>query len=219
MSTPETTPAQSTDPSTSELTIAAPAPPAPLVFISPPPSDVSIPRVEYESAASGEFKNVVPCGMERTALAQALEDLTAFATYQQALGTSAPPHAEVVQTLRVASQWTNMRALAANWDGYCIVQEGLAWRAVRQLMTQLVPVFALAAVATPALLTQFPGLASLLGAKKSIGKKGASTRRLNKKAIAEGREPVHGLVGKRRLRRIEKAAAVAAGAPVAPRRP
>ena len=57
------------------------------------------------------------------------------------------------------------------------------------------------------MLSRYPGLASLLGAKKAIAKKAAVTRRLNKKAVAEGKAPIHGRVGKKRQRAAEKAAA------------
>jgi hypothetical protein len=187
---------------------AAPAP-APVAFVEGPPSSVSIPLMEYAAASPGEFKNVVPRVSERAALAQALKDLRAFTTYQQTLGTSAPAYGEVVQAFTVGSQWTSMRALASSWDGYSVLQEGFAWRAIRLLMAQLVPVFTLAATANPKLLTQYPGLASLLGAKKSIARKSASTKKLNKKAISEGKDPVHGTVGKRWLRKAEKAASAA----------
>jgi len=198
------------------------ATPPPVAFVvAGPPSTVSIPQVEYAPASPGEFKNVVPRAAERAALAQALKDLAAFTTYQEELGTSAPSYAEAVQAFTVGSQWTATRAQSELWDGYCVVQQGLAWRAIRLVMAQLVPVFKLAATANPKLLTQFPGLASLLGAKQAIARKGASTKKLNQKAVAEGKEPVHGAVGKRRQKKAEKAAAAAVqssgtAAPAAP---
>ncbi len=210
-------------PAATAATGAQPAPAAPVVFVSGPPSNVNIPTVEYAPASPGEFKTVVPRTQELTALSQALKDLAAFTSYQQTLGTSAPAYAEVVQAFTVGAQWTSMRTLASSWDGYCVVQQGLAWRAIRQLMAQLVPVFALAVTANPKLLTQYPGLASLLGAKKAIAQKGASTKQANKKAKAEGKPETHGAVGKRNQRRYEKELAAqaqaAAQAPASPVQP
>jgi hypothetical protein len=193
------------------------------VFVASPPSDVHIPSFEYAPATPGEFKNVLPRASELTALAQALKDLAAFKGYQQMLGTTAPTYAEVVQALTIGAQWTSTRQVASRWDGYCVVQEGIAWRAIRLIMAELVPLFTLAAKANPKLLTQYPGLASLLGAKKAIAAKAVSTKRANKQAKAEGKPPVHGAVGKRNQRKAEKAALAAtqqgtgaAGAPAAP---
>ena len=198
----------------------APAPtpsPVPIVFVSPPPPGVSIPTIEYQPAAPGEFRNVLPRASELTALSQAIKDLGAFTSYSQTFGTTAPEYQEVVQAFTVGAQWTSMRKLSLSWDGYCHVQQGLSWRAIRQLMSQLVPIFAIAAAANPKLLTQYPGLASLLGAKKAIARKAVSTKKANKTAKAEGKPETHGVVGKKNQRRLEKAAAaqVAAGATAA----
>ena len=85
------------------------------------------------------------------------------------------------------------------------------------LKEQLVPLFAIAAAANPKLITLYPGLASLLGAKKTIAQKGVSTRKANKKAKAEGKPAIHGVVGKKNQRKLEKAAAAqVAGAPAPP---
>ncbi|HEY2512966.1 MAG TPA: hypothetical protein VGI39_18995 [Polyangiaceae bacterium] len=188
----------------------APAPtptPVPIIFVAPPPPDVSIPTIDYAAATPGEFRNVMPRASELTALAQAIKDLSAFKGYTLTFGSAAPDYEEVVQAFTVGAQWTSMRTLSSSWDGYCLVQQGLAWRAIRMLMSQLVPIFAIAAAANPKLLTQYPGLASLLGAKKTIAQKGASTRKANKTAKAEGKPETHGVVGKQNQRRLEKAAA------------
>ena len=195
----------------------APAPtPVPIIFVAPPPPDVSIPTVEYAAATPGEFRNVMPRASELTALAQAIKDLAAFKSYTLTFGSAAPDYEEVVQAFTVGAKWTSMRALSSSWDGYCLVQQGLAWRAIRMLMSQLVPIFAIAAATNPKLLTQYPGLASLLGAKKTIAQRGASTKKANKTAKAEGKPETHGVIGKQNQRRLEKAAAAQLAATAAP---
>jgi hypothetical protein len=193
--------------------LAAPA--LPVTFVARPPSDVHIPTVDYSPATPGEFVNVTPRVAELTALPQALKDLAAFTAYETVLGTAAPPYADVVQAFTVGSAWSSMRRASKAWDGYCVVQEGFAWRAIRLIMTQLVPVFALAAMRNAKLLTQYPGLASLLGAKKAIAQKGVSTKKLNKKAVAEGKPPTHGAVGKKAQRKAQKEALASAQASTA----
>jgi hypothetical protein len=96
----------------------------------------------------------------------------------------------------------------------------MAWQAIRPLVEKLVTAFKLAVDTNKALLSEFPGLATFLGARSMIAQKAASTKRLNKQAIAEGKPPIHGAVGKRRQRAAEKAAAAklaeAGSTPVAP---
>jgi hypothetical protein len=77
---------------------------------------------------------------------------------------------------------------------------------MRPDLLQLGQVFLIAAQTNPELLTLYPGLAALLCAKKSIAQRAASTRRLNSAAKAKGEPQVHGVVGKTRQRRAEKAA-------------
>jgi hypothetical protein len=111
--------------------------------------------------------------------------------------------------------------LAMGWlrgdAGGPLMQEGLSWEAMREQMDTLRPAFALAAKRDPKLIVRFSGLAKLLGAKRAIAQKGASTRRANKKAEAEGKPQVHGKVGKKRQCAAEKAslAAVGSATPVA----
>ena len=80
-------------------------------------------------------------------------------------------------------------------------------------MERLELAFTLAAGGEQAVATLFPSLATLLGAKKAIAQKGASTKRMNKQAIAEGREPTHGKVGRKRRKAAEKAAYAGATTP------
>lgn len=198
----------------------AAAPATPAVSVSPPPAGASIPAppTTYAPATPGEFKNVVPRQSELAALPQAIKDLGAFSDYAQILGAVAPPQAQVVQSFQIGGQWLTMRQATSNWDGYCVLQEGYAWQTIRAQIALLGPAFALATQADATLVTKYPGLAALLGAKKSIAQKGASTRRLNKEAQAKGELPTHGVVGKKRLRKAQKAA-LASGAQASPATP
>jgi hypothetical protein len=181
------------------------------VFVSPPPANANIPLPpkEYAPTTPGRFKNVVPRIAELSALPQALVDVRNFADYAQVFGEAAPSLAEVTEGVSLGSQWSTMRVTTQKWGRYCVLQEGLAWLTLRLLLARLGPVFTIAVQANPKLASRFPGLTALLGAKKSIAQKGASTKRLNKQAKAEGKPEIHGVVGKKRQRQAAKAALVA----------
>jgi hypothetical protein len=176
--------------------------------VASPTSDVRIPPppADYTPATPGEFRNLVPRQSELAALSKAVEDIGNFTDYPQVIGGTAPPYDHVAQTLVAALQWSTSRQAALKWAEYASLQEGLAWRAVRAQMRQLRPAFGLASQCNPSIVTRFQGLASLLGAMKVIAQKGASTRKANQQAEAEGRPAVHGAVGKQRQRAAEKAA-------------
>jgi len=182
------------------------------VFVGSPPADANIPKPPegYVPAPPGEFRNIVPRAAELTALPQALIELNKFTDYAQVFGGAAPSLAEVLEGFTLGSQWSKMRATTETWDGYCVLQEGYSWKTIRLLIARLGPVFAVAIRANPKLVSRFPGLTALLGAKKAIAQKGASTRRLNKQAMAEGMPPIHGVVGKKRQRKAAKEALAAA---------
>jgi hypothetical protein len=154
------------------------------------------------------YRGSLPRGAELAAATTALQDLVRFApSYAAILGATAPPLDHFIEGLTVASGWTSLRAESSAWDAYCVTQEGMAWQAFRPLLDKLVAAFKLAVDSNKALVSEYPGLATLLGAKAQIAQKAASTRRLNKKAVAEGKPPYHGAVGKKRQRQAEKAAA------------
>ena len=137
---------------------------------------------------------------------QALLDLARFAEFDQVFGRVAPSQAELNEGVEVAALWSAMRQATSKWDEYCVLQEGYAWRTLRALIARSGPAFLLAAQGDPAIVTTYPGLAALLGAKRTIAQKGASTRRLNDAAVARGEPPIHGAVGRRRQRKLEKEA-------------
>jgi len=191
---------------------ASPAKGGALIFLAPPPADAKIPPVTQGFVPTGgtDYRSVVPKLTELAALSGAVEDLGKFTNYAAALGSTAPPYAQVFQAFDVCNQWTSMRKATLAWDGFCQTQEGISWATVRIMMERLRPAFDLAVVGDSSLAVTYPSLASLLGAKKAIASKGAATRRLNKKAIAEGKPPTHGGVGKKRKRAAMVAAAAAA---------
>ena len=149
---------------------------------------------------------------------QALIDLSKFIDFDKMFSGIGLTQTEITQVLATGNDWSTMRVATTQWDLYCILQEGYSWRAIRAALLRLEQAFVLAAQANPSLVTLYPGLSSLLGAKKSIAQKGASTRRLNKAAKAKGEPEIHGVVGKQRQRRAQKAA-LANGSPATPAAP
>jgi hypothetical protein len=192
---------------------AAPAP-APAQSVGPPPATAIIPSVpsNFTPATPGEFRNVVPRQTELAAIPQALTDVSKFAEFDMVFGGIGFTQEEVEQILLMGSLWSAMRVATSAWDKYCVVMEGYAWQAIRALFLRMGKVYLVAVDANPKLVTTYPGLSALLGAKKVIAQKGASTRRLNKDAKAKGEPQNHGVVGKRRQRQAAKAALAAQNA-------
>ena len=176
-------------------------------FLTPPPAGASIPPVpsSFVPENGTNFRGVAPKKAELIALPLAVADLQKFTNYASVVGSTAPPYEEILATFGVTNQWSSMRTAASAWDIYSQVQEGICWTAMRPSMESLKSAFELAVSRDPSLLTRFAGLSSLLGAKASIAKRAAATKRLNKKAVAEGKAPTHGAVGKRRLKATNKA--------------
>ena len=195
-------------------TPTAPPTPTPPIYLTPPPKDALIPGVpaSFIPDSGTSYKGVTPRKAELVTLPLALADLQKFTGYTQALGTTAPPYAEIVATFEVTNEWSSMRTASSAWDVYCRDQEGICWTVMRPGMEALKSAFDLAATRDPSLTAKLPGLAALLGVKQAIAQRGASTRRLNTKAKAEGKPPTHGAVGKRRQKAAEKAIVAAATA-------
>ena len=188
-----------------------------LAYLTPPPSNALIPPVpsNFVPESGTTYRAVVPKKAELVSLPLAVADLRKFSNYSQVLGSTAPPYEEILQTFDVTNQWSSMRTCSSAWDIFSRDQEGICWGVMRPSMESLKLAFDLAATRDPSLPAKFPGLATLLGVKKSIAVRGASTRRLNKKALAEGKAPVHGAVGKKRLKATNKAIVAAANAAAA----
>jgi hypothetical protein len=180
----------------------------PLVLLDMPPANANIPSPPsgFVPGNSADYRPVLPRDAELRALPIAVNDMKKFTNYTQVLGDTAPPYAQVLQAITVANAWSSMRTESAAWDAFCASQEGISWTTLRAQMERLQPSFELAANGTSNVKTLFPGLATLLGARQVIARKGASTRKMNKEAEAKGEPQVHGSVGKKRKRAAEKAA-------------
>jgi hypothetical protein len=187
-----------------------------LVFLPPPPADAKIPAPPPGADAPGgqNYRAFVPKKLELAALAGAVADLQKC-NYAQIFGTTGIPYAQVLQAFEVGNQWSTMRKETAAWDAFCQTQEGISWATIRAMMVNLKAAFDLAAAGDASLTATLPSLAALFGAKKAIARKAAAVKKLNKQAVAKGELPIYGLVGKRRLRKAEKAA-VASGNAAAP---
>ena len=205
-SQPPATP-QASSPTPAVTGSSTPATGTSAIFIPPPPPGANIPAVpsNFIPNSGTTYRGITPTKAELVALPLAVNDLAKFTSYAQVIGTTAPPYAEVLQCFEVSNEWSSMRTSSSAWDAYCQSQEGICWTTMRATMDRLQPAFMLAATTDPSLLTKMAGLATLLGVKKAIAQKGVATKRANKKAIAEGKAPVHGLIGKQRKKAADKA--------------
>ena len=187
----------------------------PLVFVSAPPASANIPGTPagFVFPKGTSYRAVLPKKVEVVVLADAVMELRSFVDFAGTLGKTVPSQAEVVASFDAASRWSVMRDTSDAWDKYSMVQEGIAWTGVRAIMARLKPAFELAAAGDPAIATTYPKLAALLDAKKSIAKRGATTRAANKAAIAKGEPASHGAAGKKRRAAADKAIVAAAASP------
>jgi hypothetical protein len=186
----------------------------PLIFLQPPPADAKIPVAPSGAAQpnASNYRSVIPKTTELAALPAAVENLKRFTNFAQVFALSGLPYAQVLQAFDVGNQWSTMRKATAAWDAFSMMEEGLAWGTIRSLMDRLAPLWEIATAADPSLAATYPALATLFSAKKAIAQKAVSTKKLNKEAIARGEEPTHGVVGKRRQKKAQKALAAAAKA-------
>jgi hypothetical protein len=185
-----------------------------IVTVALPPAGVTIPTPpsNYTPATPGEFRGIVPRKAELTALPQALIDLSSFIGFDQTMGAIAPTQAEVQQALTAGAEWAAMCQATITWLGYATLMQGLAWRLIRTQMDSLRPAYSLAVKRNPKLAEQYGGLAKLLTVLSTSAQSGAAARKANKQAVAEGKAPIHGKVGKQRQRKAEKAAFATANA-------
>ena len=189
---------------------AAPIPGSPGFLPGPPPiTGIPSPPAGFVPKSAMDFRGVLPRTSELNALPIAVKELAAFSDYAQVLGATAPPLAQVQPVCMITNEWSTTRTQSKAWDEYCKTQEGIAWSILRPIMNQVRPAFELAATLDSTLSARFPGLTTLLGAKKAIAKKGVVTRTKNGPQIAAGQTPTHGKVGKRALKAAEKAALAA----------
>ena len=139
-----------------------------------------------------DFRGVLPRSLEIAVMADAVTEIQRFTDFSQVFGKTVPSQATVAQVLMAAEQWSTMRNAAANWDAYCRTQEGLTWQAARTILGSMKASFSLAANVDDTLATQNPSLVALFGAKATIAKRGAVTRKANREAKLAGKEPTQG---------------------------
>lgn len=210
-STTMTPKAKTTTPKTP--TAAAQANAVPLGIPLPPPgANIPSPPAGFVPE-SGFARGVRPNKTEANAMSGAVTDLQAFTNYEAVLGQGVTDQADVIQTFTAAGAWSLDVMATKAWLAYAWNEEGVAWTVARGQMATLKPAFLLAAKADPSLLTKYPKLATVLGARSTQAKKGVATRTANQKATAKGELPTHGAVGKQRLKAAEKAALAAATSP------
>jgi len=125
-----------------------------------------------------------PMQSELATVPDSINEPKGFTNYAALFGITAPPVAQVIQLLRVAAQWTALYTQTAAWDTYVKSQYGMAWKDALEVVEKLKAPFQLAAASSPALLSQYPALARMLGAQKVVAKRAASTRVKNQKAKA-----------------------------------
>ncbi len=183
-----------------------------VILIAPPPAAVQMPVPPDGFTATGgaEYAGVLPKATQLAVLGGVIQELGRFTDYCAGLGRTAPPIASISQSFDAANQWSLMRVRTITWEGFCLQQEGLAWVDVRRLMDKLQPLFEVAVSNDPSIGVQFPMMLKFFGAQRVIAAKGVATKKANLKAVAEGKPPTKGKVGKRRERAAQKAALVAA---------
>ncbi len=177
-------------------------------YFTPPPANLVIPQppAGWETSNAADYRGVKPKQLELRTLVAAVSELAKFSDYEATLGKTAPPYAQVLPLFDAASKWSMMRSAAAAWDTYCAVQEGIIWTQVRDHMARIKPAMALALRSDSSIAGKYVNFVTLLGARTTIARKGASTRRANKISELKGELPTHGVVGKQRKRAADKAA-------------
>lgn len=119
----------------------------------------------------------------------ALAELQGFTNYGAVFGITAPDVAQLTQRVGIGYDWTMALSQTTAWYKYAKAQQGMAWKDAQLLLEALKAPFTLASTANPALLSQYPALARLLGAQKVVAKRAAATRVRNKKAAAKVATP------------------------------
>ena len=210
-STMNTQPIETTAPAVTSSTGKKPVSSLGTGLLPLPPNVVTpSPPQGYEPTKGSNFRGVVPWTAELAVLPKVVQDLVRFTTsYPTVLGTSAPPVAQVIEAYTVGGQWSTTRAQSAAWDAYCRDQEGSAWRFIKGITDRLRPAFALAVKADATIESTYPSLAEFLTVKKASAVKGATARKKNQKAKADGLPANHGAAGKARAKKAGKAALAA----------
>ena len=150
------------------------------------PPQVTIPAVPagFVPANPADLRGFRALASQVAAIPGAIAELQGFANYTTVFGITAPDVTQLTQRLSVGSEWTTLLSQTAAWYNYTKSQQGTAWKDAMLLLDTLKSPFDLASTANPALLSQYPAIARLLGAKTVVAKRAASSRARNKKAEA-----------------------------------
>jgi hypothetical protein len=138
----------------------------------------------FVPANPADFKGFRALASQVAAVPDAVAELQGFTAYSSVFGITAPDVTQLTQRLNVAFQWTMLLSQTAAWYKYAKSQQAMAWKDAITLVLGLKPAFDLAATANPALLSQYPAIARLLGAQAVVAKRAASARAKNKKTDA-----------------------------------
>jgi hypothetical protein len=202
--TRQSKPATQSNPATAPATLLQ-GPPD--VVVPTPPSTFDPENAPTTSSAAFPRKE------ELAALDAAITELGAFPEYAEVLGKTAPPVAQVIAALTVAMKWSAMLASSRAFTSYVQAQTGVTWQAARVLLEGVKARFQIASAGDPTLVSKYPALVRLLGAARVVAAKGASTKKANQKAQADGKPAVHGKTGRRVKAAMKIVAALASDSP------
>lgn len=148
------------------------------------PPAVALPTVpsNFVPANPADLRGYRPMASEIAAVPDAVTELQGFTGYTALFGITAPPVDQLTQRLGVAAQWTSVLSQTTGWYKYVKSQEGMAWKDALVMVEQMKVPFQLASTANPALLSQYPGLARLLGASTVVAKRAVATKKRNQAA-------------------------------------
>ncbi|HEY3819076.1 MAG TPA: hypothetical protein VGL81_18025 [Polyangiaceae bacterium] len=182
---PATAPPPTAAPAPAPAPAATPAPTPAVLPVSAPPQ-VAIPGVPdgFVPVAGADLQGYHPLASQIASVPDSITEMQAFTGYTSLFGITAPDLGQLSQRLGVAIQWTTLLSQSSAWFTYVKSQEGLAWKDALLLLDQLKAPFQLASQANPALLSQYPAIARLLGARQVVGKRAAAAR-AKKKANAQ----------------------------------
>ena len=138
-----------------------------VVFPVSAPPQVTLPSVPngFVPVSGADTLGFRVLASQAAAVPDAIAELEGFANYTAVFGITAPDVGQLTQRLSVAFQWTTLLSQTAAWYKYSKSEYLMAWKDALLLVDSLKAPFDLASTANPALLSQYPGIARLLGAK------------------------------------------------------
>jgi hypothetical protein len=151
---------------------------------APPPVTMPAVPAGFVAANPADLRGYRALASQVAAVPDALAELQVFGNYAAVFGITAPDVGQLTQRLSVAYDRTMLLSQTTAWYKYAKSQQGMAWKDAQLLLDALKPPFGLAATANPALLSQYPAIARLLGAKTVVAKRAASSRAKNAKTAA-----------------------------------